>query len=301
MLDAGCWMLDAGCWMLDAGCWMLDTRDSRASLGARELTWRLVAGEGEEYGSRWANYGHDVIRDDFSRLYLLGSGRIRIETDAKTYSLAPGELWLIPGGVPARYCCVEPMHLNWVHFNVFLVPEADLLAGGEPRAMPADRVTAARFDAMLSSMRGHGPSDLAMALACLGELVAPFFPGGWESLVPGLTVLGKLRPALDAIAASFAGDCSVPALARCVNLHPVYFSRLFACALGMPPGRYVTEVRMRAAAIKLATTDHPINVIGDACGYPDPYHFSRAFKRHTGVSPTVYRRAHGVLPSTASR
>ncbi len=87
---------------------------------ARELTWRLVAGQGVNYGPEWGNHGRDVIRDDFSRLYLLGSGRIRIETATKTYALSPGELWLIPGGVPARYCCVEPMRLNWVHFNVFV-------------------------------------------------------------------------------------------------------------------------------------------------------------------------------------
>ncbi len=258
---------------------------------ARELTWRLVAGQGVNYGPEWGNHGRDVIRDDFSRLYLLGSGRIRIETATKTYALSPGELWLIPGGVPARYCCVEPMRLNWVHFNVFVVPELDLLSGGEPRAMPSARVTAARFEAMLGSMRGHGPSDLAMALACLGELSAPFFPAGWDALAPELTAFGRLRPAMDAIASGYDGDCSVPALARRVNLHPVYFSRLFTRVLGASPGRYVTEVRMRAATIKLVTTRAPIRVIGADCGYPDPYHFSRAFKRHVGVSPRAYRAA----------
>ncbi len=257
----------------------------------RELTWRLVDGEAMTYGPSWANYGRDVIRDDFSRLYIVESGRVRLETEKRTYLLNPGELWLIPGGVPARYNCEGSMDLNWVHFNVFLVAEVDLLAGGEPRAVPVDRVAEARFRAMLMAREGKGPSDLAIALACLGELVAPFFPADWGSMVHDPGALARLRPALDRVASQYDGDCSVPALARCVNLHPVYFSRLFTRTLGESPGRYVTGVRMRAAAIKLTTTDDPVGVIGANCGYPDPYHFSRAFNRHTGVSPQAYRRA----------
>jgi len=273
---------------------MTSTQDYRApTFRTGELAWRLASGAGEHYTQSWANYGRDVFRDDFSRLYLLESGQVEIKTEDRVYALRPGELWLIPGGVPARYCCLAPMKLNWVHFNAFLVAEADLLAGGDPRAMPADRVTTARFEAMLSSMRGSGPSDLAMALACLGALTAPFFPAKWESLVPETTALTRLRPALDAIASGYAGDCSVPALAQCVHLHPVYFSRLFTRTLGLPPGEYVTRTRMRSAAVQLATTARPVKTIGATCGYPDPYHFSRAFKRHTGVSPTAYRQAQG--------
>ncbi len=267
------------------------TRIDVVDPGVRELTWSLLAGECGRYDSSWANYGRDLIRDDYSRLYLLEEGEATLETDEDTFVLEPGVFWLIPGGVPARYRCTRPMRLNWVHFNVFVISGIDLLADGAPRAMPTGVASVDRFHAMLEAARENQPMALATAIAVLGQMVAPFFPADWGRLLPDAESLQRLRPAIDRIASQFAGDCSVDALARCVNLHPVYFSRLFSRTLGVSPGRYVTEVRMRQAAIRLVTTGVPIKAIGIECGYPDPYHFSRAFKRHTGVSPQAYRQA----------
>jgi AraC family transcriptional regulator, arabinose operon regulatory protein len=267
---------------------------------ARELTWRLLGGEGERYDAAWGNYGRDWIRNDHGRLYLLEAGAISLETADGNYVLEPGTLWLIPGGVSARYRCVKPMHLNWVHFNVFVIPEIDLLRGGPPRAMPADAASVKSFHAMLLAARTNEPMALATAIAVLGQMVAPFFSGNWDTLLPEASGLQRLRPAIDRISSQFAGDCSVDALAACVNLHPVYFSRLFKRTLGVSPARYVTEVRMRRAAIRLTSTDLPVKAIGIECGYADPYHFSRAFKHHTGVSPQAYRLAHSACAIQAS-
>jgi AraC-like DNA-binding protein len=257
----------------------------------REMTWRLLACAGERYDARWANTGRDVIRDDFSRLYLLESGRAEVRTERERHVLEPGTLWLIPGGVPARYRCVEPMRLNWVHFNVFVVTEVDLLTGGAPRSVSADRCSVERFHALLEAMEAGRPDTLALALAHLGELAAAFFPRDWKTLLPDSNALQRLRPVLDRIASGYAQDCSLTDLARGVNLHPVYFSRLFRRTLGVPPAQYVTAVRMRRAATLLWTTHLPVKAVAAQCGYPDPYHFSRAFKGHTGVSPAAYRAA----------
>ncbi|MBT3296104.1 MAG: helix-turn-helix transcriptional regulator [Verrucomicrobia bacterium] len=267
-------------------------RSPDALAPVQALTWRLLAGQSAAYGAAWGNFGRELIRNDFARLYLLESGHISIQTAADTFQLTPGHLWLIPGGIAARYCCATTMHLNWVHFNVFAIPELDLLAGGAPRAMPADAASVSRFHAMLEAATTSQPMALATALAILGGLVAPFFPAEWGDLLPDARALHRLRPALDHITSRFATDCSVGALARAVHLHPVYFSRLFKATLGIPPAQYVTAIRMRHAATRLGTTPLPVKAIAIECGYPDPYHFSRAFKRHTGVAPQVYRHAH---------
>ena len=50
---------------------------------------------------------------------------------------------------------------------------------------------------------------------------------------------------------------------------------------------------MNAAKRLLVQTDTPISEIALCCGYPDPLHFSREFRRVTGLSPTAFRDSRG--------
>jgi hypothetical protein len=56
--------------------------------------------------------------------------------------------------------------------------------------------------------------------------------------------------------------------------------------LGVPSD--VARARMRQAAVQLTTTSLPVKAIGAACGYPAPYHFSRASSVTVGsVRPPI--------------
>jgi AraC-like DNA-binding protein len=60
------------------------------------------------------------------------------------------------------------------------------------------------------------------------------------------------------------------------------------------PFRYLTRRKMNHAAELLATSSRQVKEVADEIGYPDPYHFSRLFKKHFGYSPRefakIYRR-----------
>jgi len=54
---------------------------------------------------------------------------------------------------------------------------------------------------------------------------------------------------------------------------------------------------MLEAARLLRFTDRTVGEIAYATGFGDPLYFSRAFKRHLGEAPTVYRdHTRGVAP-----
>ena len=83
-------------------------------------------------------------------------------------------------------------------------------------------------------------------------------------------------------------DASV--LPRC-NIHRNQLLKLFKDKIGQGPQEYLIKYRMSRAAQLLLTTGLSVNEIGNAVGYANQLHFSRAFKNVYGMSPKHFRDA----------
>jgi transcriptional regulator GlxA family with amidase domain len=82
--------------------------------------------------------------------------------------------------------------------------------------------------------------------------------------------------------------------ARRVGMSLRNFVRRFKQATGDSPLIYLQKLRI-AAAKRLLESDHrTMQEVGDAVGYQDVAFFRSLFQRHTGVSPSAYRRRFGV-------
>ena len=75
---------------------------------------------------------------------------------------------------------------------------------------------------------------------------------------------------------------SVAALSRSV------FAERFQSAIGRSPASYVTEVRMKAAKGML-DAGRSVSEVSRSLGYGSDEGFSRAFRRSTGMTPSVWR------------
>jgi transcriptional regulator GlxA family with amidase domain len=78
-------------------------------------------------------------------------------------------------------------------------------------------------------------------------------------------------------------------LARRVHLSESRFSDVFRQATGRSALDYLRRLRVRRAQELLLGSDASIAEVGEQCGFPNQFHFSRQFKNICGQSPRRYR------------
>ena len=64
-------------------------------------------------------------------------------------------------------------------------------------------------------------------------------------------------------------------------------------AVGVPPGRYLTTVRVEAAMRLLLHREYTLDVIASLCGFSGANYLCRVFKKETGQSPAQWRALAG--------
>lgn len=109
-----------------------------------------------------------------------------------------------------------------------------------------------------------------------------------------ITRIGKLRDfyireALAYVEQNFQNNISVEDIADNCGLNRSYFGKIFKEAVGKTPQEFLLNYRMTKAAELLKLTKLSIGDIGNAVGYDNQLHFSRAFKNIYGVSPREWR------------
>ncbi len=101
----------------------------------------------------------------------------------------------------------------------------------------------------------------------------------------------KIGRALRIMHADTKRPWTLVALAREVGMSRSAFASRFTEIVGVPPIEYLANWRMTLAKSALASSEVPMTDIAEMAGYQSVSAFSTAFKRETGLSPTLYVRS----------
>lgn len=121
---------------------------------------------------------------------------------------------------------------------------------------------------------------LLLALSCSTAAAAPAATTGDSLVSLAMTELER----------RLGEAWTVTRLAQVLGVSREHLTRVFLARTGAPPATWLRQRRVTAAA-RLLRGGTSIAGIAHACGFADPAHFARIFKRHTGTAPSRFRDA----------
>lgn len=79
-------------------------------------------------------------------------------------------------------------------------------------------------------------------------------------------------------------------LAKIANISEYHFHRIFKVVIGENIGEYISRLRLEYIAERLQMTNSKLDEIASKTGYGTKQALSKAFKKHFGISPSVFRK-----------
>ncbi len=155
------------------------------------------------------------------------------------------------------------------------------------------------FAEQSQAVAGSGTMTGALMTQCLVHMFRRL-PNEGEHALPWLMALKDRRLArvIDMILENPGAEHSVESLAEAASMSRSTFAEHFATAFRRSPMSFVHHIRMQRAVELLEVEGLSVDQVANRIGFASRSHFSRAFKKHTGVSPVLFRRVAdvGTLP-----
>jgi len=118
-----------------------------------------------------------------------------------------------------------------------------------------------------------------------------------EALNPQKTPKRKVQQALDYIEANYrSSGLSLAGVGQALFVSSTYLSTLFKQELGVNFLDYVHQYRIEKAKALLQSGDMKIQTVAREVGYFDEAHFTKTFKKWTGMLPSQYKKETALRP-----
>ncbi len=240
-------------------------------------------------------------RRGFSGFVLVLDGTCDFHVNGMTYHVEKNQLIYFPAEC-AYVAEIPPRGGGFRHYTVnFVLTEiighralAEMLRAEKPYV--TDLSSHATFHESLPQLieswnnkaPGYRLKCRHLLLGLLHDFISRYLAG---QINPDL--LARVMPAKIMIDEHYDEDLSISAMASACELSETHFRRCFFSAFGMSPIAYRTKLRIERAKDLLVASWYSIGEISAMTGFADISFFSRFFARHTGMSPTTYRREYG--------
>ena len=240
------------------------------------------------------SYGPIIRSRGIIHYVLSGKGILRIGN--KIHKVHENQIFFIPPGISAYYEADkdDPWVYKWIHIGgteflallteIGLGEHSPVLDVSSPGSKPGG------FGALIDDIFENYEREYY----CIGKIyeIMDFLRkeyGHASEASAESQQLKYVRTVIKYIQLKFSEQITMENIAGICGLNRSYLSRLFHDATGYTIKGYLQTYRMQTAQKMLRESDLSISYIGNAVGYVDIFTFSKAFKKHTGCTPSSYR------------
>jgi AraC family transcriptional regulator len=89
--------------------------------------------------------------------------------------------------------------------------------------------------------------------------------------------------------AHLSENVSLATISDELGISQYYFCRLFKQSTGMTPHAYLIQQRVERSKQLLKRKEGTMLDIAIECGFANPSHFAKHFRKHIGISPKQFR------------
>jgi AraC-like DNA-binding protein len=227
----------------------------------------------------------------------VSGGQFQLRTRGETTRISGHDLLVLPAGTSHQIHCSAGLRITWAHFQFRLFGSVDLFSLFRPARFALAGVSAQDAAQALSRLVNEAGCSRS-SLPTAARLNALGFR--WLESVSGLLALDEsaatrqgmareLLPAIRFLEENALRPPPIGEVAERVGLSISAFNRRFRQTTGLAPAQFTAERRFERAQRLLLATGRSVTEVARDVGYDNPFHFTRFFRKHAGVSPSVWR------------
>ena len=239
--------------------------------------WHTVAPI--NYGYQECSPGHScgpAVRE-YYLLHYIFSGNGYFERDGITYSLTPGDLFVIPPGQITTYYASKqnPWRYGWIGFTAS--EEFEFLSTPVIHQPQVLRVFQCVRDCC--DRDGSVPEIFALTfqlLSILAQKSKRSTPSASDYSVRTKTYLDN----------TYMQKVNIAQIAKSLHIDMRYLTSVFRKTYGCSPQKYLSRLRLERAR-EFLLSGHSVTNVASMTGFSDLCNFSRQFKTYYGYPPSA--------------
>ncbi|GIO69700.1 AraC family transcriptional regulator [Paenibacillus cookii] len=265
------------------------------------ITLRMSSYLEQSHDKHWIEHKSHPDYD----LWFIQSGSVKVTIDKCEHTAVPGDVVFFYPDMPYIASTTEDVcRFIYIHFEFGIGEQKRIL--GEfplPGIVPGEliREEAALFTKAYRRLKqGSGiPGNRLYLKACLLAVIAKIVELHGQGAYTGAFLNGRkprktegsldvLQDVFQYVDANLHRSIRMNELAAIAGVSEKYFISYFKKNVGITPGQYISQIKMNRARDYLYEKKYTIQQIAGFLGFPDPFTFSKAFKKYYNVPPSKF-------------